>query len=356
MEADLEKTYRALAQHLDRLPGGFPPSDTGADLRLLQRLFTPDEAAMAVQLSIRRETAAEIAARIGMDAATAGARLHTMADKGLILPIYSEGEPTRYQAVPFVVGIWEFQVRDVTAELVRDIAEYRRTSARNKKPAGGAIQQMRVVPGLNNIEVRPIALPYERADDLVDAHTTYAVAPCICRRKSRLSGEGCDAPEESCILFGEWAEYYIRTERGRRLQREEVKALLQRADELNLVLQPSNSKRIMFVCCCCGCCCGVLKGLRALPNPAEVVESPFRAELTAESCTGCWVCLGRCQMGALGKGDSTVVLDSSRCIGCGLCVTTCPSEALRLVRRPDGRRPAIPQDLNDTWQALIHAR
>ncbi len=37
-----ENTYRNLAQHLNRLPDGFPPSDTGEDLRLLKRLFTPE--------------------------------------------------------------------------------------------------------------------------------------------------------------------------------------------------------------------------------------------------------------------------------------------------------------------------
>ena len=39
-----DASYRKLAQHLDRLPGGFAPSATGAELRLLRRLFTPQEA------------------------------------------------------------------------------------------------------------------------------------------------------------------------------------------------------------------------------------------------------------------------------------------------------------------------
>lgn len=32
-------SYQKLAQHLDKLPGGFPPSDSGAELRLLKRLL-----------------------------------------------------------------------------------------------------------------------------------------------------------------------------------------------------------------------------------------------------------------------------------------------------------------------------
>ena len=45
MEMDI---YQKLANHLDNLPGGFAPSDTGAELRLLKRLFTPEEAELSV--------------------------------------------------------------------------------------------------------------------------------------------------------------------------------------------------------------------------------------------------------------------------------------------------------------------
>ena len=38
-----EDPYRLLQQRLDELPNGFPPADDGSDLRLLARLFTPDE-------------------------------------------------------------------------------------------------------------------------------------------------------------------------------------------------------------------------------------------------------------------------------------------------------------------------
>ena len=39
--------YRELAARLDELPHGFPPTDDGAELRLLAKLFTPEEAALA---------------------------------------------------------------------------------------------------------------------------------------------------------------------------------------------------------------------------------------------------------------------------------------------------------------------
>jgi electron transport complex protein RnfB len=42
--------YRLLATRLDELPNGFPPTADGAELRLLARIFTPEEAALAAGL------------------------------------------------------------------------------------------------------------------------------------------------------------------------------------------------------------------------------------------------------------------------------------------------------------------
>ncbi|MFX1557631.1 MAG: hypothetical protein ACFFC9_10290, partial [Promethearchaeota archaeon] len=42
--------YRKLQQHLDKLPIGFPTTKSGSDIRLLQYLFTPEEAEIAILL------------------------------------------------------------------------------------------------------------------------------------------------------------------------------------------------------------------------------------------------------------------------------------------------------------------
>jgi hypothetical protein len=61
--ASSEEIYRRLAEHLDRLPGGFSPSKTGAHIRLLKILFTPEEAELATHLSLKQEDTATIAER-----------------------------------------------------------------------------------------------------------------------------------------------------------------------------------------------------------------------------------------------------------------------------------------------------
>ena len=40
--------YRKLAQRLDTIPNGFPATESGVELRLLEKMFTPEEAALAV--------------------------------------------------------------------------------------------------------------------------------------------------------------------------------------------------------------------------------------------------------------------------------------------------------------------
>ncbi|MBY9009017.1 MAG: 4Fe-4S ferredoxin, partial [Candidatus Lokiarchaeota archaeon] len=44
--------YRKLQQHIDEhMPVGFPQSESGAEIRFLQNLFTPEEASLTLNLS-----------------------------------------------------------------------------------------------------------------------------------------------------------------------------------------------------------------------------------------------------------------------------------------------------------------
>jgi Na+-translocating ferredoxin:NAD+ oxidoreductase subunit B len=346
--------YRKLANHLNLLPGGFEPSSTGADLRLLQKLFSPAEAELAVHLTLDREDAAAIAARAGLDPALAAPMLSEMARKGLIFSIEREGKAALYQAAPWVVGIWEFQIKNLDAELLALAQDYFATHE-NKLPVE-VTRQVRYIPINESIQANREALTYERVHEVVSAEDRFAVAPCICRTMAKMENRGCGAPIETCLMFGDWADYYVRNGLARRLDLPGVMDVLAAADKANLVLQVTNSKKISFICCCCGCCCGPLSDLKNNPRPSSMVVSPFRAHFEPDLCIGCEACLERCQMEAFTPAGGIVAFNPERCIGCGLCISTCPSGALELKRLPDSELPNLPADFNDMNKAMQDLR
>ncbi len=342
-----EDVFKRLAYQLDQLPGGFPPSKTGADIRILQNLFTPEEAELALKLTLNREDAKTIAERAGLSVAETEKRLEEMAYKGLIFSVYPPNSPALYQAVPYIVGIWEFQVNRFTTDFLREMGEWRTTQVPRPLPVGAG--QMRTIPIGKRIPAQLEVLPWEKIDELIKSEDRFSVAPCICSRVAKIAGASCNAPEEVCLGFGDWADYYVRTGRGRRIERMEVEQILKKADEFNLVLQPSNSQHAEFICCCCGDCCGALKAAKNHPRPAEVISSGFVASFEADKCEGCQTCLERCQMQALSADGEKVSLKAERCIGCGLCTSICPSDALTLQRRPD----FMDNPVRANWQDML---
>jgi H+/Na+-translocating ferredoxin:NAD+ oxidoreductase subunit B len=346
----MDTVYHQLARHLDNLPGGFPPTDSGVELRILQRLFTPQDAALALKLTVIPETPRVVARRSGLTVTAAAERLEAMTAKGLIFRMTGKnGRPT-YMAAQFVVGIWEFQVNRLTPDLIRDMEEYIPHLLKTawKRP------QLRTIPVNRSIQPELPVMTYERAEALLSSHQVFAVSPCICRRERSLMEQGCERSEETCLSFGTAAEYMVANRIGRFIDRSEVLSILRLADKEGLVVQPGNARAANFICLCCGCCCGVLRTLRTYPRPAEMVASAFLASVDPAYCEGCGVCLKRCQVEALTMTTDSVALAPGRCIGCGLCVTTCPTGALTLRRKPADRQPRIPH--NAVTAALAHGR
>ena len=347
-----EEVYRQLARHLDDLPGGFPSSESGVELRILKRLFSPEQAVLAVSLTIIPEEARTIAERSGLDIEETAKRLEVMARNGLIFSIEEGGRPALYQAASYIFGIWEFQLNNLNKEFARDMDEYAPTLGVELS----RFPQLRTIPVGRSIPASAEVLPHEGAGEMVQERKKILVAPCICRRKTKTQGAGCDKPEETCLIFDQWAEYYHRNGLGRIIEKAEALEILKKADEAGSVLQPSNSKEPGWICCCCSCCCGSLKRLKAHPKSASIVVNSLICRVDPEICEGCQICIDRCPTDAHGIVDDRVVHLPERCIGCGLCATTCPSGAATMIRKPEGQQPGIPQTVFDNQIKLAQVR
>ena len=346
--------YEKLAQHLDNLPPGYPRTESGVEMRILRRLFTPKEAGVALHLSLIEEDARVIARRAKVPVKEAVELLEAMEKKGLVFVYHREGKAPRYQATGFVIGFYEFQLNRMNPEIAKDFDEY--SPEWFNLELWQKIPQLRTIPVKKSLTVQREVLAYEKAEELVRAEKNFAVAPCVCRRERQILNHGCDKPSETCLTFGHAADYYIHNGLGRKISMAEVLQILNLANETGLVLQPANAMKPMCICACCGCCCGVLRNIKRHPQPATIVSSPFIATLDADICNGCGICRTRCQMEAIHPAKGNAVLDVERCIGCGLCVSTCPTKALSLERKPKSEQSYIPKDMADANIRLGQAR
>src|ERR1039457_5195319 len=353
--------YRKLQQHLDRMPIGFPATESGVEIRILRQLFTPGEAELTLEASAIPEPAATIHRRVkGMTLGEVTNLLNQMADKGLILRIHAKGEPL-YAKMIFAVGFFERQVKRLTPELERDCREYLlgdfRQAFHSKKTT-----QLRTVPVNKTIAIERNVATYENIRGYIESSAgPFATMDCICRHGREVQGEKCTQTslKENCLTLGMAAREMVRIGQGRSISREEMLGLLDAADKEGLVLQPENTRNPLFVCCCCGCCCGVLTSAKRFPQAAGEFRPTFAAEVDADLCDACGVCQSRCQMDALvdedgGPGGGKPRVDHARCIGCGLCVTTCPSGALQLVEK--ARRKVPPDDTKALYMQLLQER
>ena len=171
--------------------------------------------------------------------------MEEMVKTGLISGVYPKSKSPLYMAQHFIVGFWEGQVNRLSRELIQDFEEY--LPFYTEQNIGSGVPQLRTIPVGKSINTQTEVMLYERAEELVRTHKTFAVANCICRQEMRIMGKGCEKPEESCLSFGTAAKIMVRTGRGRPISMEEALAILQRAEEVGLILQPSNAKKASFI-------------------------------------------------------------------------------------------------------------
>jgi Na+-translocating ferredoxin:NAD+ oxidoreductase subunit B len=346
--------YQQLRERLDQIGSGYPATDTGVEIRILKKLFSPEDAQMFLQMTPMLESPAAVSQRIGQDEAAVAGHLEDMASRGLLFR-HRKGDLARYSAIPFVVGIFEFQLNTVDRELAEDLEEY------FEKGLGVSFQStgtpvMRSIPINTDIVMEHPVASYEDAMAIVDSQKVIAIAPCICRTMAQKVDRDCGKPLEACFIFGSHGAYYVDNGMGRYIDKEEAKRIIRGNEAAGLVMQPFNSQQVGGMCSCCGDCCGMLRSLKMQKSPADAVKSNYYAAIDGDLCTGCEICLDRCQMDAIEMVDDTAVVSLKRCIGCGLCVTTCATEAVKLIRKAAGSIYEPPANGMETYMKIAQAR
>ena len=351
--------YRRLQKRLDELPIGYPATESGVELRILTRLFTLEEAEVALGLSAVPETVEKIRHRLpGRTAEELERALDRMVEKGAIFGgrMFARDGKKRYARAPLVIGMYEAQVDRLTKEMQQDFEAYAREGFAATLLTGKT-KQMRTIPVNARFVPDRLVGRYDDARTMIEGGAgPWAARNCICRQGQDLLGEPCKqtASRRVCLTIGGAARATVASGDGQALTREETLALLDQAERDGMVLQPSNAREPVFICFCCGCCCGMLRAAKQFPRPAEYLQSNYQAAVDAELCSECGTCRERCPMEALHSGDGATAVDLDRCIGCGVCVPTCPTDAVRLQAKAEKTVP--PKNLQSLYGRIMTER
>ncbi len=345
--------YRQIQEQLDQYSMGFPATESGIELKILKYLFSQEDAVMFAALTPMLETAQAVSARLDRPETEVAARLDDMAEKGLLFRLKKE-DGLRYGAIPFVHGLFEFQVKGLKSDFAKMTKAYFE-EAFDRAMQAGADYFLRTIPVQESIKVTHNVTSYDDAVEILRSKPFIVVTDCICRKTAELTDGDCGKPREACFMFGSMGQYYLDRGMGKKITLEQAFDILTKCREAGLVTQPATSQNPAGMCNCCGDCCGVLRALNKHPRPVEMVFSNHFAMIETDECTGCETCLDRCQMNALSMDDDGLAaVDEERCIGCGLCVTTCPTEALKLLPKSETKFRTPPATM--TEQMILMAR
>ena len=341
-----DEIYHKLAKVLDTLPNGFPATPSGAEIKMLKKIFTPEQADLFCDMRLTFETAQQVAERTGRPLEELDRQLKDMGKAGLLFSINFGGIRV-FRMIPWVFGIYEFQLERLDkefAELNEEYAPYFGQQFFSQTP-----QLMRTLPVEEEISGQQEVISYERVSDVIDSNQSFLVNDCVCKKEKELLGHPCDRPVQVCLAMAPVAGVFDKSPIGKVLTKQEAHDLMKMAEEAGLVHLTYNVQGGGFyICNCCKCCCGVLRSINELGIPAPlVINSSYYAEIDADKCSFCGTCLDkRCQVGAIEEGDDANRVIRERCIGCGLCVSTCPSEAIRLVHKEQDQivQPPLNED------------
>jgi ferredoxin len=336
LAADPDVVYHRLQRRLDRMPTGAP--DSPVFQRILRLLFTPEQAALAVQMPTLCSLQA-LADRVGRPVDELAPVVDAMARRGLVFDLEHRGE--RWVALaPVVIGFFEFTFMRVREDVpVDELAvlfdEYLFTDdALARSVFRGSTQIGRSLVREESLPVDPAVevLDWERATHVVGEATSIAVGTCPCRQHAELMGRSCGAPTRTCLSFGAAADALVRAGIADRITNDEGLQILTEAKAAGLAQTADNVQRgITYLCNCCGCCCGMMQSIRRFGVTGSIVSSNWVAQVDHTMCRGCKKCARACPAQAVTMVDNHgqglrkywAVVDPDACLGCGVCDEVC---------------------------------
>lgn len=303
-----------LANHINRSKRGSKSGIKADDpeYMILQPVVSEEMAEVGLCLELRNPKSAEDVARLcGKTVEEISKLLWNLAVVGVCFVNEIDGVD-KYWLETWIPGVMEMMVNNKEnvkrypqiAEAFEAYGRVRGPKTVGNFPVGKGL--MRVIPIEHAIEGETRRASYEEVSKYLNENTIFSVSDCSCRTAREAMGEGCGhLKEDICIQMGHAAEYYIRTGRGREINREEAFEIIKKAEANGLVHQIPNTDgpgKTHAICNCCGCSCLSLRTAEMFLN-TDMVRSNYVSEIDKDKCVACGECVENCQVNALRLGQ-----------------------------------------------------
>ncbi|MCG6941356.1 MAG: 4Fe-4S ferredoxin [Thiohalocapsa sp.] len=361
-----------LIDRLNRNPIGLVDNDKLREI--LSLLFDEREAYVASRFPVLEATRDELAKATGVPAAELDGILESLTNKGLVMELPYSGTSyymlipglIGFFEITFMRRRVDLPVERI-ARLMTEYLNERATDGTDQAREffGSRTQIARALVYPDQIPVTSRITPYEDAREVIRRASYRAVTLCYCRHKKEHLGQSCrkGAPVEGiCMVLGEGARFLVRRGFAEERTVEQMLETLDYARSLGLTHVTDNVReQPTFLCNCCRCCCELLGGVQN-GYPDGLAKTPFIAEVDPDLCDYCGECMRACNVKCIGLGSPTgakagdqVGTSSARqdrqqrkrwaevqanvCLGCGVCIPTCEHGAITLKPRDGYRKP-----------------
>ncbi len=318
------------------------PGDKEIMPRILARLANAEQARIVAALpdpdlpaSSGRslEVSDAFARKLGMDKAVVTKHIRELFEKGLLFPTKKGPAMARTFMQLHDAALGNPHFDESLGRIYFDLwgsIEGPMVKASPANLPAGHMGGFRIVPRWASIKDVQGVQPFEDAHAILKSRSTIAVIRCGC--KASHTDRWCGVPSESCITLDRTAEYNLDRGTGRKISADEAIAIIEKFDKLPVVHATVDQREVtQLLCNCHYCCCLAIKLSQ---------KSRFICEVDPKKCTGCKVCVERCQFQANsmkkyeGIEKEKAFSDPEICRGCGSCNITCKSGArtMKLVR------------------------
>lgn len=338
--------YERLRQKLDAMTKGYPKTEKGSEMVFLKKVFTEEDAEFFIQFKPGLQSPDQVAYDFGLSVDDAERRMESMSKKGLMY-WEQEGQGKKYRIIPFIHGIWEFNVDRFEEEDAKNMGQYY-ADGYAKVLMDYHLPISRVVPIRPDTVKDGKLLPDDDIEKTIKKQKLIIATDCACRKVARFSRKPCACTEDAnvCVAFGQTAEYLLQSQIGnpRLLTVEETLEMLRNNEKKGLFLQAAHAKDCSGFCSCSKCHCGFLMAAKIHRGSAFATWSNYKCEKNDSLCIDCGKCAERCPLKAMWIDEwEKSKYSAEKCLGCGLCVTICVQGALILERKPDSQI-TLPQD------------